>query len=69
VLLTAGVIASPVAWWIMQRWLDDYATRITITVWPFLEAAGSLAFVVMVLIGAQTFSAAIANPVKGLRSE
>lgn len=69
VLLAAAVIASPLAWWIMHRWLDDYATRISITVWPFLLATGCLAFVVIVLIAAQTFSAAVANPVKGLRSE
>jgi putative ABC transport system permease protein len=69
VLLAAAVIAGPLACWIMQRWLDDYATRITITVWPFLLATSCLAGVVIALIAVQTFSAAIANPVKGLRSE
>jgi ABC-type antimicrobial peptide transport system permease subunit len=69
VLLAAAVIASPLAWWIMQRWLDDYATRITITVWPFLLATGCLALVVVALIAAQTFSAATANPVRGLQRE
>jgi putative ABC transport system permease protein len=69
VLLAAAVIASPLAWWIMQHWLDDYVTRIAITVWPFLVATGCLAFVVITLIAAQTFSVAKANPVKGLRSE
>jgi len=69
VLLSAAIIASPLAWWIMQRWLNDYATRITITVWPFLLATGSLGLVVIVLIAAQTFTAALANPVKGLRTE
>jgi putative ABC transport system permease protein len=69
VLLVAGLIASPLAWWIMQRWLDDYATRITMTIWPFLLAVGSLALVVIVLIGLQTAKAALANPVKSLKAE
>jgi len=69
VLLAATIIASPLAWWIMQYWLNDYVTRITITIWPFLLATGSLGLVVIVLIAAQTFSAALINPVKGLRTE
>jgi len=68
-LLVAAVIASPLAWWIMQRWLNDYVTRIPLTVWPFLMATGCLGLLVIVLIAAQTLSAALANPVKGLRSE
>jgi putative ABC transport system permease protein len=69
VLLVAAVIASPVAWWVMQRWLDDYATRITVTAWPFLLATGCLGLVVVLLIVVQTLSAATANPVKSLKAE
>jgi ABC-type antimicrobial peptide transport system permease subunit len=69
VLLIAAVIASPVAWWIMQRWLNDYATRITVTAWPFLLATGCLGLIVIVLIAVQTLSAALANPVKSLKAE
>ena len=69
VLLIAGLAASPVAWWIMHRWLENYATRISIGVWPFVTAAGCLAAVMIALIVVQTFSAARANPVKALRSE
>jgi putative ABC transport system permease protein len=69
VMLVAVVIASPLAWWIMQRWLDGYVTRITITVWPFLMATTCLGSVVILLIATQTVSAAVANPVKGLRAE
>lgn len=69
VLVVAGLVASPLAWWVMHRWLENYATRITITAWPFVIAIGGLAIVMMGLIVAQTFSAATANPVKALRNE
>lgn len=68
-LLLAGLIASPLAWWIMQRWLDDYATRISITPWPFVTAVGGLGIIMMVLITVQTMRAALANPVKSLKME
>ncbi|HVU95587.1 MAG TPA: ABC transporter permease [Puia sp.] len=69
VLVIAGLIASPFAYWLMQRWLDNYATRITITAWPFLGAIGCLAVIMIALIAVQTIRAALANPVKSLRSE
>ncbi len=68
-LLAAGLIASPFAYWILQRWLDDYATRITITVIPFAAAVGALALLMGLLIIAQTANAALANPVKNLKTE
>jgi putative ABC transport system permease protein len=67
VLLVAGLVASPLAYWVLQSWLDGYATRITITPWPFIEAIGCLAVIMVVLIATQTFSAASANPVKSLK--
>jgi putative ABC transport system permease protein len=67
VLLAAGLVASPVAYWIMTRWLNDYATRIPITPWPFVVAVGSLALIMIVLIAAQTLRAATANPVQRLK--
>jgi len=69
VLLIAGVIASPFAYWMMQRWLDNYATRITITAWPFVGAIGCLAVIMIALIAVQTIKAALANPVKSLKAE
>lgn len=69
VLLIAAVIASPVAWWVMQRWLDNYATRITITPWPFISAIGGLVVIIILLIATQTFSTATANPVNSLKTE
>jgi putative ABC transport system permease protein len=69
VLLIAGVVASGPTWWIMHRWLDDYATRIKLTPWPFLVALGSLAVVLCGLILGQTLRAALANPVESLKQE
>ena len=68
-LLLAGVIASPAAWWLMQGWLEDYATRIPITPWPFVLAILSLGLVMALLIVGQTIRAALVNPVKSLQAE
>jgi putative ABC transport system permease protein len=68
-LLVAGLVASPPAWWLLQKWLDSYASRVTITAIPFVLAVGSLAVLMSVLIIGQTASAATANPVKSLKSE
>jgi ABC-type antimicrobial peptide transport system permease subunit len=69
VLLAAGLVATPIAYWLMSRWLNDYATKIAITPWPFIGAIGVLALIMVVLIGVQTLGAALRNPVKSLRSE
>ena len=65
----AAVIAFPVAWYAMHNWLQDFAYRVSIQWWIFL-AAGFLASVVaLVTISFQAIKAALANPVKSLRSE
>jgi len=65
----AFVIASPIAWYFMNQWLQDYVYRINISWWVF--AAGGLAAIIIALvtISFQAIKAAIANPVKSLRSE
>lgn len=63
------VIAAPVAWYFMHGWLKDFAYRITISWWVFI-LAGVLALVIaLVTISFQAVKAAIANPVKSLRTE
>ncbi len=68
-LLIAGLVASPLAWWLMQRWLDDYNTRIIITPWPFVIALLSLGIIMGLLIVGQTIRTALANPVRSLKAE
>jgi putative ABC transport system permease protein len=68
-VLISLVIASPIAWWLMHRWLQDYAYRIDIS-WAVFVVTGILAiFFACVTIGFQAIKAAIANPVKSLRTE
>jgi putative ABC transport system permease protein len=65
----AFLIATPLAWYFMNEWLQDYAYRINISWWLF--AAGGLAAIIIALatISFQAIKAAIANPVKSLRTE
>ena len=68
-VIVAFVIASPVAWYIMHNWLRDFAYRINISWWFFL-VAGMLAVVIALgTISFQAIKAAVANPVKSLRTE
>ena len=68
-VLVAIVIAVPVAWLAMSTWLDDFAYRITIS-WEIFIAAASIALLIALLtISIQAIKAAMANPVKSLRSE
>lgn len=65
----AILIASPVAWWAMNKWLEEFAYRINIGWWMF-AAAGAIALVIAFFsIGFRSASAASSNPVKALRTE
>ncbi len=68
-VIIAFVIASPVAWYIMHQWLQDFAYRINISWWIFLLAGLCAVIVALATISFQAIKAAIANPVKSLRTE
>ncbi len=65
----AFVIAAPVAWIGMSKWLENFAYRTDISWWIFLLAGGCIVLVALVTLSFQTIKAAVANPVKSLRSE
>ena len=68
-VIIAFVVASPVAWYVMHNWLQDFAYRINVSWWIFF-IAGSLAVVIALgTISLQAIRAAVANPVKALRTE
>ena len=68
-VLIASVIAVPVAWFAMSRWLQDFAYRIDMHWWIF-AVAGALALVIAILtVSFQSVRAALMNPVRSLRSE
>jgi len=68
-VLIASVIALPIAWYAMSKWLLDFAFRISIQWWVFLMAGVIAVVIAFVTISFQSIKAAMANPVKSLRSE
>ncbi|MEZ4958966.1 MAG: ABC transporter permease [Saprospiraceae bacterium] len=68
-VLLAIVLAAPLAWWAMDKWLQDFAYRVELNGWYFV-LAGFLAITVAFLtVGFQSLKAAVANPIESLRNE
>jgi ABC-type antimicrobial peptide transport system permease subunit len=68
-IVLSAVIAFPLAWWFMNKWLQGYQYRITID-WTLFVLAGSLAIAIaLITISFQAIRAALGNPVAALRSE
>jgi predicted permease len=65
----AFVIASPIAWYFMNQWLQDYQYRISISWWIFLLGGLASVMIALLTVSFQAIRAAVANPVKSLRSE
>jgi putative ABC transport system permease protein len=68
-VLIALLIASPIAWFFMNKWLLDYAYRINISWWIFAITGAVTVLIALITISFQAIKAAIANPVTSLRSE
>ena len=68
-VLVAFVIASPITWFAINKWLQDFAYRIGISWWIFAVTALGAVLVALFTVGFQAIRAAIANPVKSLRTE
>ncbi len=63
------IVAFPLSWWMMNSWLLNYQYRIEISWWIFLAAGVTAIFIALITISFQAIKAAIANPVKSLRTE
>ena len=68
-VLISFVIAAPVAWWAMNSWLQSYNYRVPIAWWIFVITLLLSVFIAIATVSYQAIKAAIANPVKSLRTE
>jgi ABC-type antimicrobial peptide transport system permease subunit len=65
----AILIGTPIGWWVMQRWLQGYDYRISISGWVLAETAFLALGIALMAVCYQSIRAAMSNPVKSLRSE
>jgi len=68
-VLIAGVIASPIAWLVMQRWLENYKYQTPLSWWIFVLAIVGVVVITMGTMGYKTLKAAMTSPVKSLKAE
>jgi putative ABC transport system permease protein len=68
-IIISAIIAFPLAWLGMNKWLENFAYRTNISWWIFLLAGLIAAFIALATISFQAIKAAVSNPVKTLRSE
>ncbi|HEY5969553.1 MAG TPA: ABC transporter permease [Chitinophagaceae bacterium] len=68
-VIIAALIAFPLGWWAMNKWLEDFAYRIHIAWWVFPVAGIAALLIALLTVSFQAIKAAIANPVKSLRTE
>jgi putative ABC transport system permease protein len=65
----AIIVAFPLSWWAMNNWLQGFAYRVNISAVIFIVAGASIIFITLLTISYQAIKAAVANPVRSLRSE
>ena len=68
-VIVSAVIAFPLAWWAMHTWLQSFAYRVNISWWVFAVAGFAAILIAIVTVSFQSIKAAVANPVKSLRTE
>ncbi|AWX44446.1 Macrolide export ATP-binding/permease protein MacB [Flagellimonas maritima] len=68
-ILVAGILATPIAWYLMEQWLQGYTYRTEIHWWFFAIAIVAIMVVTLITIGYQTLKVAVSSPVKSLRTE
>ena len=65
----AMIIAFPISWWGMSKWLEDFAYRTNISWWVFAAAGALTVMITMLTVSSRAIKSALANPVKSLRTE
>lgn len=68
-VLIAFLLAAPIGWWMMSRWLENYEYSVDINVWIFLLEISIISFIVLFTVGFRSVKAALMNPVSALRTE
>lgn len=68
-VLISTLIAAPIAWWTMNKWLQGFAYRIGVEWWVLLTAGGVAVLIAFITVSIQAIRSAVANPVKSLRNE
>ncbi|MDX3912038.1 MAG: ABC transporter permease [Pseudosphingobacterium sp.] len=68
-VIIALLVASPLMWFLMDKWLDDFEYQTTINIWIFILAGSIAVGIALIVIGSQTIRAALTNPVESLRNE
>jgi putative ABC transport system permease protein len=68
-VIIAILIALPIAWYLMNNWLQDFAYRVNISWWIFILSGAAALMIALVTVSFQSIKAALANPVKNLRTE
>ena len=63
------VVVTPVSWWVMNQWMQNFADKTTISWWIFVLSGAGMLLTALITLSFQTIKAAIANPVRSLRSE
>jgi len=68
-VMVAVIIATPIAWWAMHKWLQGFAYRVNISWSVFVLAAGLALLIALLTVSFQAIKAAVRNPVKSLKTE
>jgi putative ABC transport system permease protein len=68
-VLIAAIIASPIAWWAMNKWLQDFNYRVDIDWWVFILAGLAAILIALATVSYHAIKAALVNPVKSLKTE
>ena len=68
-IFVAFLVAAPVAWWLMSKWLDNFVFKIDMNVWIFIMAIVVSIVIAWITVGFKAIRAALADPIRSLRNE